>query len=51
MFEKSELLKAEDGGDLHEGTVTTNGTSSQKLIRQDSGLTALMDDQPDEDYW
>ena len=52
MFEKSDLVPAEAAsvGHVADGPVSTD-TSSRTLSRQDSRLTAMMDDQPDEDYW
>ncbi len=54
MFEKSDLVAADDsciGGDDAADNILSSGTSSRRLTRQDSALTAMMDDQPDEDYW
>ena len=52
MFEKSDLVPAEAAsiGHVADGPASTD-TSSRSLSRQDSRLTAMMDDQPDEDYW
>ncbi len=52
MFEKSDLVPAEAGsvGHVAEDPVSKD-TSFRTLSRQDSRLTAMMDDQPDEDYW
>ncbi len=52
MFEKSDLVPAEAAsvGHVADGPVSTD-TSSHTLSRQKSRLTAMMDDQPDEDYW
>ena len=52
MFEKSDLVPAEAAsiGHVADGPASTD-TSSRSLSRQDSRLTAMMDDQPDEHYW
>ncbi len=52
MFEKSDWVPAEAASDGHvaDGPVSKD-TSSRTLSRHDSRLTAMMDDQPDEDYW
>ena len=52
MFEKTDLVPAEAAsvGHVADGPVSTD-MSSRVLSRQVSRLTAMMDDQPDEDYW
>ncbi len=52
MFEKSDLVPAEAAsvGHVADDPVSKD-TSSRTLSRHDSRLTAMMDDQPDEDYW
>lgn len=53
MFEKSDLVPAEAAmshGHVVDGPVSTD-TSFRTLSRQNSRVTAMMDDQPDEDYW
>jgi hypothetical protein len=52
MFEKSDLVAAEAAslGHVADDPVSKD-TSLSTLSRHDSRLTAMMDDQPDEDYW
>ena len=54
MFEQSSLPQAEDDKGtpvVRAGTEDAQGRAPCRLARHDSKLTAMMDDQPDEDYW
>lgn len=52
MFEKSDLVPAEAAsvGPVADDPASKD-MSSRILSRHDSRLTAMMDDQPEEDYW
>ena len=54
MFEPLHLPDLESDGLLassHASKEAASGLATRELSRHDSKLTAMMDDQPDEDYW